>query len=121
VRQPESHEDDVVPPVWFPGEQVRLDESHRGAGGDAARRDREHLRGRVDGGDVAGVAEELTGPDAGTAGKLENAASGPERVERVSQLGDQLAHAGNINALVKVVRGEGTVVGTLLRQELVLN
>ena len=108
---------DVIPAVRFPGEQVGLDESHRGAVGDAARRDREHFRGRIDGGDVGGVTEQLTGPGAGTAGELEDAARRPERVERVSQLGA----AGKIKALVKVVRGEGTVVGTLFGQELVLN
>jgi hypothetical protein len=39
------------------------------------------------------------------------------RVERVSQLGA----AGKIEALVKVVRGQGTVVGALSGQKLVLN
>jgi hypothetical protein len=63
------------------------------------------------------VAEQLAGPGAGTAGQLQDAARRPERVERVSQL---LA-AGNIETLVKVVRSEGTVVSTLLGQELVLN
>ena len=63
------------------------------------------------------MAQELTGPHAGTAGELEDAASGPERIERARQLGA----AGKIEALVKVVRGEGTVVGTLLREQPVLN
>ena len=84
---------------------------------DAARRDREHFRERVDGGDVTGVAEQLAGPGAGTAGELQDAARRAERVERVSQLGA----AGKIEALVKVIRGKGTVVGTLFGQELVLN
>jgi hypothetical protein len=117
VRKPEPHEDDVVPAVWFPGEQVGLDESHRGTAGDAARRDREHFRGRVDGGDVTGMAEQLAGPDAGTAGKLKHAARRPERVERVIQLGA----AWKIKALIKVFRGKDTVIGTLFGQELVLN
>src|SRR5581483_11399993 len=117
VRQPESHEDDVVTAVRFPGEQVGLDESHRGAAGDPARRDREHFRGRVDSGDVTGVAEQLAGPDAGTAGELEDAALRAERVERVTQLGAP----GKIEDEVKIFRSEGTVVGTLLSQELVLN
>jgi hypothetical protein len=55
--------------------------------------------------------------DAGTAGELEDAARRPERVECVRQLGA----AGKVKALVKVVPGEGTVVGTLLGQEPVLN
>jgi hypothetical protein len=74
-------------------------------------------RRRVDGGDVAGVAEQLGRPGTGAAGELEDAARRPERVERVSQLGA----AGEIEALVKVIRGEGTVVGALFGQELVLN
>jgi hypothetical protein len=117
VRQPEPHEDDVVPAVGFPGKQVGLDESHRDTTGDAARRDREHFRGRVDGGDATGMAEQLAGPGAGTAGELQDAARRAERVERVSQLGA----AGKIEAPVKVVRGQGTVVGTLSGQKLVLN
>ncbi len=110
-------EDDVITAVRLPGEQVGLDESHRGATGNAAGRDREHFRGRVDRGDVTGVPEQLAGPDAGTAGKLKNAAIRSERVKRVSQLGA----TGKIEALVKVVGGEGTVVGTLFAQEAVLD
>jgi hypothetical protein len=117
MRQPEPHENDVIAAVRLPGEQVGLDESHRGAAGDAARRDREHLRRRIHGGDVGGVTEQLRRPGARTAGELQDAALRPERVERVSQL----VAAGKIEALVKVIRGEGTVVGTLLGQELVLN
>ncbi len=62
------------------------------------------------------MPEQLAGPDAGTAGKLKNAAIRSERVKRVSQLGA----TGKIEALVKVVGGEGTVVGTLFAQEAVL-
>ncbi len=117
VRQPEPHEDDVVPAIWLPGEQVGLDETDRGAAGDAARRDREHFRGRVDGGDVTGVAQQLAGPFAGTAGELEDAARRPEPVERAREF----RAAGKIEALVQVSGGKGTVVGTLFGQELVLN
>jgi hypothetical protein len=52
-----------------------------------------------------------------SSGEFEDAARRPERVERVCQVGD----AGKIEALVKVFRGEGTVVGTLFGQEPVLN
>lgn len=117
VRQPKSHEHDVVPAARFPGEQVSLDEPHRRAIRDAARRDREHFRGRIDGGNVAGVTKQLGDPGAGTAGQVKDAARRPERVKRLSQPGA----AGKIGELVKVVRGEGTVVGTLLGQELVLD
>ena len=67
--------------------------------------------------DVTGMAEQLAGPGAGTAGELQDAARRPERVERVSQLGA----AGKVEALVQVVRGQGTVVGTLSGQKLILN
>ena len=63
------------------------------------------------------MAEQLAGPGAGTAGELQDAARRPERVERVSQPGA----AGKVEALVTVVRGQGTVVGTLSGQKLVLN
>jgi hypothetical protein len=63
------------------------------------------------------VAEQLAGPDTGTAGQLEDATRRPERVERVGHL----PAAGSIEPLVKVIGGEGTVIGTLLRQELVLS
>ena len=63
------------------------------------------------------MAEQLASSGAGTAGELQDAADRPERVERVPQRGA----AGKAGALVKVVRGQGTVVGTLSGQKLVLN
>ena len=62
------------------------------------------------------MAEQLGGPGAWTAGEVEDAAFRPEFLERVSEL----FAAGKVEELVKVVRGEGAVVGTLLGKQPVL-
>jgi hypothetical protein len=112
VGQPEAGEDHVVAAVGLPGEQIGLDEPDPVTAG-AGCRQGEHLRGRVDGGHVGRVPQQLGRPGAGTAGELEHAAPGPERVERR----DQLVTAGQAQVLVEVVRGQSPVVGKLLAQE----
>ena len=59
------------------------------------------------------MAEQLAGPDPGTAGELEHAAGWLERIKR---LGHFVA-AGKVQALVQTVRGQGPVVGAQLIQE----
>ena len=53
---------------------------------DAGCCDGEHLRGRVDGGDVGRVAEQVAGPHPGTAGELEHAAGWLEPIKRLGNL-----------------------------------
>ena len=61
------------------------------------------------------MAEQLAGPHARTAGKLKHAAGWLEGVKRLGYL----VAARKIQALVQIVRGQGTVVGGLLIQETV--
>lgn len=107
-----AEEDHVVAAVGLPGEQVGLNEAHPLVA-DAGCRDGEHLRGRVDSGDLARVAEQVAGPHAGTAGKLKHAAVWPKCIKR---LGHFVA-AGKVQALVQIVCGQGPVVGALLIEE----
>jgi hypothetical protein len=61
------------------------------------------------------VAEQLAGPESGTAGKLQHV---PGRAEYVKGFGQFIA-AGKVQALVQIVRGQRPVVGDLLIEEIV--
>jgi len=109
VREPEAEEDHLVAAVRGPGEEVGLHEADP-LGTDPGGRDGEHLRGGVDGGDLARVAEQVAGPHPRTAGQLEHPAGWPEGVQGC----DQLVAAGKLQALMQIVRGQGPVVAELL-------
>jgi hypothetical protein len=89
-----------------------LDEAHPLVA-DPFRRDGQHLRGGVDRGDLAGVPEQLAGPHARAAGKLERTARRPERLERCAQF----VAAAQVQAVVQVVSAQGMVVGALLIEQ----
>src|SRR5204863_2020678 len=77
VREPEGEEDDVVATLWRPREEIGLDEA-RAVVADSCRRDGQHLRRRIHGGDARGMAEEQLSPRAGAAREPEHTAGEPE-------------------------------------------
>ena len=112
MREPEADENHVITAVRRPGEEIGLDKTHSIVS-DPGRRDGEHFRGRIHGGDLRGMTEKLAGPCSGTAGEFEHASGRPERLKRFGHL----VAAGKIQALAKVARGQGAVVGDLLIEE----
>jgi hypothetical protein len=67
----------VPPDRPQPRGEVCLNEPHPLVG-DASRGEPENVRGRVDGGDVGRMPQQLPGPHAGPAGQLQDAPGRPE-------------------------------------------
>src|SRR5204863_1591695 len=107
-----GEEDDVVATVWRPREEIGLDEA-RAVVADSCRRDGQHLRRRIHGGDARGMAEEQLSPRAGAARELEHTAGEPEAIERRNQLAPSWAG----DCMVLVLAGDSAVVGELFDEQ----
>lgn len=84
VRVPEAEEADVELARRLPLEDVGQDVVGRAAGPRAVQL--EHLGDGVDGGRAIRVPDEVSGPDPGPGGELEDVAARPERLERRFEL-----------------------------------